>query len=58
MHPRLVVLFSCVFVALGVALVVQTARAGGGVVGYMLGCLFVALGAGRFYLRHTRRGGR
>jgi hypothetical protein len=54
MHPRLVVLFSCVFVALGVALVVQTARAGGGI-GYLLGGLFVALGAGRVYLLHTRR---
>jgi hypothetical protein len=54
MHPRLVVLFSSVFVALGIALVVQTARAGGGI-GYLLGGLFVALGVGRVYLLHTRR---
>jgi hypothetical protein len=54
MHPRLVVLFSCVFVVLGVALVVQTARAGGGI-GYLLGGLFIALGTGRVYLLHTRR---
>ncbi len=54
MPARLVVLFSCVFVALGVALVVQTARAGGGI-GYLLGGLFVALGAGRVYLLYTRR---
>ena len=54
MHPRAVIVFSCVFVALGIALVVQTARAGGGI-GYLLGALFVALGAGRVYLLHTRR---
>jgi hypothetical protein len=48
-----VVLFAVVFFALGVGLVVQTARAGGGV-GYLLGALFVALGAGRLYL--LRRG--
>ena len=54
MHPRLVVFFSVAFVALGVALVVQTVRAGGGI-GYLLGGLFVALGVGRVYLLHTRR---
>jgi hypothetical protein len=54
MNAKLVVLFSCVFVALGVALVVQTARAGGGI-GYLLGGLFIALGGGRVYLLHTRR---
>ena len=54
MNPRLVVVFSFVFIALGLALVVQTARAGGGI-GYLLGGLFVALGAGRVYLLHTRR---
>jgi hypothetical protein len=53
MSSRLVVLFAVVFFALGVGLVVQTARAGGGV-GYLLGALFVALGAGRLYL--LRRG--
>ena len=54
MNPRLVVAFSIVFIALGVALVVQTVRAGGGI-GYLLGGLFVALGAGRVFLLHTRR---
>ena len=54
MNPRLVVLFSVVFVALGFALIVQTARAGGGI-GYLMGVLFAALGAGRLYLLHTRR---
>lgn len=52
--PRLIVLFSGVFVVLGIALVVQTARAGGSI-GYLLGALFVGLGAGRVYLLHRRR---
>jgi hypothetical protein len=54
MSPRLVVLFSGVFVTLGVAMIVETARVGGGV-GYLLGVLFAALGAGRLYLLHARR---
>jgi hypothetical protein len=57
MAPRLVVLFAATFIALGVALVVQTARSGGGV-GYLLGALFVALGLGRIYLVSARRGKR
>jgi hypothetical protein len=55
MPSRLVVLFALVFVALGVALLVQTARAGGGI-GYLLGVLFIGLGAGRLYLLRTRQG--
>ncbi len=50
-----VLLLSCLFVGLGVALVVQTARAGGGV-GYVIGILFIALGAGRTYLQRRRSG--
>jgi hypothetical protein len=52
--PRFVVGFSVVFVAIGVALIVQTTRAGGGI-GYLLGVLFVLLGLGRIYLLHARR---
>jgi hypothetical protein len=44
---------ACVFVSLGIAIVVRTALAGGGV-GYLLGALFVALGAGRLYLLRRR----
>ena len=54
MSPRFVTVFSIVFVGLGVALFVQTARAGGGI-GYLLGVLFVGLGVGRLYLLHVRR---
>jgi hypothetical protein len=46
--------FAFLFVALGVALLVQTARAGGGI-GYVLGVLFIALGVGRIYLRRRGR---
>jgi hypothetical protein len=48
-----VVVLSCLFVGIGIALIVQTALLGGGV-GYLLGVLFVALGVGRLYLRRTR----
>ena len=52
-----VVVLSCLFVGIGIALIVQTALLGGGV-GYLLGVLFVALGVGRLYLRRTRGGRR
>jgi hypothetical protein len=51
-----VLVFSMLFVAIGVALLVRTAAAGGGVVGYILGALFVALGVARFTLERKRRG--
>ncbi len=45
--------FGLVAIVLGIAILVQTARAGGGL-GYALGVLFVALGAGRLYLLKHR----
>jgi hypothetical protein len=51
-----VVVFATAFVAIGVALLVRTALEGGGVVGFLLGGLFVALGAGRLTLELRRRG--
>jgi uncharacterized membrane protein len=45
--------FGIVAVVLGLAILVQTARHGGGV-GYLIGVLFVALGAGRLYLLKHR----
>jgi hypothetical protein len=47
------ILFSFVFVGIGVALLVVTAVRGGGI-GYLLGVLFLAAGAGRLYVL-TRR---
>jgi hypothetical protein len=49
-----VAVFSLAFVAIGVALLVVTALHGGGVVGFLLGGLFIAAGSGRLYL--LRRG--
>ncbi|HEY4620828.1 MAG TPA: hypothetical protein VIG93_03945 [Gaiellaceae bacterium] len=49
-----VFVFSVVFVVIGLALIVRTAAAGGGVVGFLLGGLFVALGAGRLTIERRR----
>ena len=46
--------FGVVAIAIGVALIVRTAIAGGGV-GIVLGLLFIALGVGRLYLLRRRR---
>jgi hypothetical protein len=51
-----VIAFSVAFVAIGIALLVRTAAAGGGTVGYLLGGLFVVLGAARLTLERRRRG--
>jgi len=51
-----VVVMALLFIAIGIALLVRTAAAGGGTVGYLLGALFVALGAGRIALQ--RKAGR
>ena len=50
------VAFSIVFVGIGVALLVVTAAQGGGVVGFLLGGLFIALGIARLTLERKRRG--
>ena len=46
--------FGVVAIVLGIGIFVQTARLGGGI-GYVLGILFVALGAGRLYLLRRRQ---
>jgi hypothetical protein len=46
--------FAITFLGIGIALVVVTAARGGGLVGYLLGLLFVALGIGRLYLLRMR----
>jgi hypothetical protein len=50
------VVFSILFVGIGIALLVVTAAQGGGVVGFLLGGLFVALGIARLTLERKRRG--
>jgi hypothetical protein len=54
LYRRAVVVFSIVFVAIGFALLVRTAAEGGGFVGFILGGLFIALGAGRLTLERRR----
>jgi hypothetical protein len=53
-YRRAVLVFSGVFVLLGVALLVVTAVNGGGTVGFVLGGLFVALGVARIQLERKR----
>ncbi|MGB2874916.1 MAG: hypothetical protein WBB76_05490 [Gaiellaceae bacterium] len=50
---RFVRVFGVLAIGIGVALIVETAVKGGGV-GYLLGLLFIALGAGRIYLLRRR----
>jgi hypothetical protein len=53
-YTLVVYAFSAVFVLLGIALLARTAAAGGGVVGYVVGALFVVLGVARFTLERQR----
>lgn len=54
-YRRAVFVLSGTFVVMGVALLVRTAQAGGGVTGYLVGALFVALGAARITLERKRK---
>jgi hypothetical protein len=54
-YSAAVLVFAAIFVALGVALLVRTTTAGGGVVGYVLGALFIVLGIARFTIERQRR---
>ena len=56
-YSHAVYLFGAVFIAIGAALLVVTAVHGGGVLGFLLGGLFVALGVARIQLER-RRGAR
>jgi hypothetical protein len=48
--------FSLAFVGIGIALLAVTAARGGGLVGFLVGGLFVTLGVGRLTLERRRRG--
>ncbi|MHB8641662.1 MAG: hypothetical protein ACYDA3_02075 [Gaiellaceae bacterium] len=54
MYRRAIAVFGLTFLGIGVALLVVTAIHGGGVVGFLLGALFIAAGTARLYL--LRRG--
>ena len=47
-------IFGLVAIGVGIAILVETARLGGGL-GYVIGVLFLVLGAGRLYLLWRRQ---
>ena len=49
-YRRSVLVFGALAIVLGFAILLRTAWEGGGMVGFVVGALFVALGAGRLYL--------
>jgi uncharacterized membrane protein HdeD (DUF308 family) len=49
-YRRFVLVFGLVAIVLGFSMLVRTAYVGGGTIGYVLGAMFVALGAARLYL--------
>jgi lipopolysaccharide export LptBFGC system permease protein LptF len=53
-YRRIATLLAAIIVVLGFALLMQTARHGGGTAGFVIGALFVALGFGRLYLLRKR----
>ncbi len=53
-YRRAIYVFSGCFILIGLALLVVTAVNGGGLVGYVLGGLFIALGTGRIQLERKR----
>ena len=53
-YRRSIYVFSGIFVLIGLALLVVTAIHGGGLIGFLLGALFVALGVGRIQLERKR----
>ena len=56
LYRSVVAVLALVFVGVGIALLAVTAANGGGVLGFLLGGMFVALGVGRLTL--LRKGGR
>ena len=56
LYRGVVAVLALVFVGIGIALLAVTAANGGGVLGFLLGALFIALGVGRLTL--LRKGGR
>ena len=55
LYATAVLVLALVFVGIGIALLAVTAAHGGGVLGFLLGGMFVALGVGRLTL--LRKGG-
>jgi hypothetical protein len=56
LYRGVVAVLALLFVGIGVALLAVTAANGGGVIGFLLGAMFIALGIGRLtLLRKGRR---
>ena len=53
-YKRWVHAFGFIAIGLGLAILVETAAAGGGTTGFLLGVLFVGVGVGRVYLLRRR----
>ena len=53
-YRSMTAIFGVVAIGLGIAIVVETALVGGNV-GYLIGLLFIGLGAGRLYLLLRRQ---
>jgi uncharacterized membrane protein HdeD (DUF308 family) len=49
-YRRSVLVLGALAIVLGFAILVRTAYAGGGTVGFVVGALFIALGTARLYL--------
>lgn len=54
LYRRATLAFGVLAIGIGIALLAETALAGGGSVGYVFGALFVLLGWGRIYLLRRR----
>ena len=54
LYHRAILVFCVVVIGLGAALLVKTALLGGGVIGFVSGGLFVALGVARLTLERKR----
>ncbi|HVN60232.1 MAG TPA: hypothetical protein VMT59_03150 [Gaiellaceae bacterium] len=50
-----IAVLSAIFVVLGFVLLFRTAMLGGGVVGFVVGALFIGLGAGRLWILRVKR---
>lgn len=57
LHGKATAAMSAVMVVIGIAILASTLARGGGplAVGFLLGVLFVAAGAGRLYIERMRR---
>jgi hypothetical protein len=56
MYNRAVFVLALFMIVAGFGILIRTANGGGGTVGYVVGALFIALGAARIHLLRRQRG--